>query len=267
MNVNIAKPFAIQTYHNKVLGREELAVLNFCNQHNIPREYVNFEDIKKKGLWVTPVGSCKFCEALLNKPVSPDYYPKWLTEHLHRKVWLEEKWPGKVGIFIKPADSYKKFTGFITHGKWAGKKGSGPYWCSERVNFINEWRYYVANGEVLVSGWYAGNDHNATAPKLTMDIPKDYCGALDFGILDTGELALVEAQHPYAIGWYGDSSDNAKYVKFLVEGWKYMWKHYHAIEYQSVEIWPDGSWFGTPTVEEWLGLVPTKGLPKVIDIK
>lgn len=58
------------------------------------------------------------------------------------------------------------------------------------------------------------------APELHIEIPADYCGALDFGMLPTGELALIEANSPYACGWYGKKHE--LYVDWLIKGWKYL---------------------------------------------
>jgi len=60
------------------------------------------------------------------------------------------------------------------------------------------------------------------APGLNIDIPSDYCGALDFGTLSTGQLALVEANSPYACGWYGKKYQI--YVEWVVKGWSYLTK-------------------------------------------
>ena len=35
-------------------------------------------------------------------------------------------------------------------------------------------------------------------------------------------LALVEACHPYAIGWYLESDSYTKYAEFLIESDKYL---------------------------------------------
>jgi hypothetical protein len=123
-------------------------------------------------------------------------------------------------IFVKPADKHKRFTGLITKGGYIKKK-RGPYWCSEVVKFINEWRYYIANGKVLTGEWYWGDEVNTPdAPELNITIPNTFCGTLDFGTLDTGELALVEAHPPYSCGWYG--KNNSLYVEWLIKGWKYL---------------------------------------------
>jgi hypothetical protein len=156
----------------------------------------------------------------LGKIVKPDYYPSFLQEHLHRKVWQTNDWPLGKKVFIKPSDKYKRFNGFVTNGGYKGKK-KAPYWCSDVISFVNEWRYYIANGEILTGEWYLGDEINTPdAPELKITIPKDYCGAVDFGITTEGNMCLVEANHPFACGWYG--KEHEKYAKWIVEGWKYM---------------------------------------------
>lgn len=171
-----------------------------------------------------PSGSVEWCLDKLGKTVKPDYYPDWLAPHLYRKVWEADKWPFEK-VFIKPSDKYKRFDGKCTFGTWKGKK-KGPYWCSDIVSFINEWRYYIADGKILCGHWYTGEGLNdpepPETPYLDIDIPSDYCGCLDFGTLSTGEFALVEAQHPFACGWYGSADEIELYIQWLLSGWKYM---------------------------------------------
>jgi len=153
-------------------------------------------------------------------PSNPRLLPDFLLPYLYRKIWKAEKWPLGRRVFIKPADKYKRFTGFITNGGYRKKK-KPPYWCSDVVSFQNEWRYYVTNGKVVASGWYWGDEQNTPdAPTLDIGFPDDYCGAVDLGTLETGELALVEANHPFACGWYG--TDHKAYALWLADGWKYM---------------------------------------------
>lgn len=166
-----------------------------------------------------PCGSVEFCIKGLQKELIPNYYPKWLDQFLYRKVWREDKWPLKK-VFIKPADKYKRFTGFVTTGTYKKKK-KPPFWCSEIVNFTNEWRYYISNGLILTSEWYYGDEINTPeAPIISLMIPSNYCGAVDFGSLITGEIALVEAHHPIACGWYGNNIE--LYLQWLIDGWRYL---------------------------------------------
>jgi len=139
-NISNIKGFVIQKGYQ---GKEELAVGIYCTLNNIP--FKKIENPKDAPLYYTPCGSVEWCMQILGQEITPDYYPDFLKDHLHRKIWETEKWPLGQKVFIKPSKKYKRFTGLITNGGYRGKK-KGPYWCSEIVRFDNEWRYYVANG-------------------------------------------------------------------------------------------------------------------------
>lgn len=211
-------------------GRESIAVFSYCIKNNIKLKTGEYE----RG-WI-PFGSVEWMESIIG-PRTPEYYPEFLKDFLHRKVWKVDTWDethdrpenGRNrydSIFIKPSDRYKRFkagiASFMPRSRVEPDELEylrGPYWCSEIVNFKNEWRYYVANGEILDTGWYMGDDEDLPAPEFPTEIPKDYCGAIDMGMYQD-QLTLVEAQHPYAIGWYGE--DHSKYAEFLIAGWNYL---------------------------------------------
>jgi hypothetical protein len=163
-----------------------------------------------------PSGSVEWCSLALHY-IEPDYYPAYLKEHLHRKVWRGDTWQEEV--FVKPADAFKRFTGYVVRKNCTPEKP--PFWYSECVSFTNEWRYYVSRGKVLCAGWYAGDEQRMPpAPPLNIKLPEDICAALDFGTLEDGTLALVESQPPFACGWYG--KEHPLYLQWLVDGWKYL---------------------------------------------
>lgn len=214
MNFNNIKGFAYKRGCGQT-GMEHAAILH---TEYLYRSFNKPEDVPEGFI---PAGTVEWCEKFLPvEKATPDYYPEFLESYLYRKVWRTDKWPFSPGIFIKPADRHKRFTGFITLGGYRKKK-KPPYWCSEVVHFENEWRYYIADGKVLTGEWYSGDDVNTPdAPSLDIPIPEGYCGAVDFGMLKTGELALVEANSPYACGWYG--KDHKLYIEWLIKGWKYL---------------------------------------------
>jgi len=208
--------FALQKYK---VSAEEKAVINYCILKDIPYKICPTPNEVPSDY--IPVGNLNWCEKFLPKEVTiPDYYPEFLKDFLFRKVWKADKWPLGERVFIKPADRHKRFTGFITTGGYSKKK-KGPYWCSDIVHFINEWRYYVADGKVLTGEWYSGDEVNMPdAPVLDIKIPQDFCGVIDFGMTNTGKFALVESQPPYACGWYG--KDDKLFVEWLIKGWAYL---------------------------------------------
>ena len=141
-------------------------------------------------------------------------------------MWQEDKWPLRK-VFIKPSDKYKRFTGFITNGYYKKKK-KGPFWCSEIIDIVNEWRYYVSDGVLDIACWYWGDEANTPDPPLfpymnaAIDMPKDFCGAIDFGMTKDGKFVLIEVQHPFACGWYGTQEQVHHYLQWLINGWIYM---------------------------------------------
>lgn len=210
--------FAIQ--YSPISSKEAVTIIQYSIMEKVP--YVMVKDIDYIPEDHIPVGSIEFCEKALGIKIVPDHYPAFLEKHLYRKIYKSETWPLGKNVFIKPSDVAKRFTGFVTNGVYCDENPP-PYWCSEVVQFTNEWRYYVADGKILTGEWYNGDDVNVPdAPQLNIDIPEDYCGAIDFGLLTTGELALVEANHPFACGWYG--KDYKIYAEWVIRGWEYMIK-------------------------------------------
>jgi hypothetical protein len=210
--------FALQACRSH--GKEETAIINHCIlSRNATYKLCRKPEECPEGY--IPCGTVEWCDQFLPKEKRiPDYYPEFLKDHLHRKVWRADTWPLGQKVFIKPSNFHKRFTGFVTSGGYRKKK-KGPFWCSDIVSFTNEWRYYVAEGKVIVAEWYQGDEiSEPDPPELNIKLPSDYCGALDFGILTSGEFALVEANSPYACGWYGKK--HALYAEWLIKGWEYL---------------------------------------------
>lgn len=215
--------FALMPYDN---SKETIAVHAYCTLQDthIPcKIFYNWKDIPDT---FVPVGTVEWCLKILKKKIVPDYYPDFLNHTLYRNIWKTNEWPLGHKVFIKPADKYKRFTGFVTSGTYKKKK-RGPFICSDVIAFNNEWRYYIANGKVLAAEWYWGDETNTPpAPRLEdfgIIFPENFSCAADFGILKTGQFALVEVQHPFSCGWYGvGTKTGCKYVEWLVNGWQYM---------------------------------------------
>lgn len=168
-----------------------------------------------------PVGDVDYCEDWLGYSPVPDFYPEFL------KDWLRRSIVPAIGGRICPFHTTRFMKSALKYKHWPAKiinRGEmippGIVMMSEVVEFTQEWRYYVADGCVLATGWYSGPDENEPAPDLSIAWPKGFCGAVDFGRLADGRIALVESQHPYACGNYTD--DSAAWVMWLMEGWKYM---------------------------------------------
>ena len=178
---------------------------------------------------VIPVGSVEFCESFLPCIPKPNYYPDFLKNFFFREIWTSNNLNDFQGsCFVKPADRHKRFNGYVLRDdevKYIPKQveeSRGPFRFSSLISFWEEWRYYVANGEVLAAYWYDGDEEEVDPPKIDIDWPKDFCGAVDFGRTSFGEIALVENNLPYACGWYGGYKEAAKFKEWIEKGWDYM---------------------------------------------
>ncbi len=215
---NHCKGFAIQRGQCEWEGK---CLIYVGIYHKIPSRLIYDAKDVIEG-WV-PSGTVQWVSKIIGENIIPDYFPNFLSRWITRKVWRDNKWPGK-NIFLKPADKYKRFDGFITDEM--SKRKKGPFWCSEIVNFQNEWRWYIAYGEVIGAYWYKGIlDEPVEAPTLDITWPKNWCGAVDFGILENGKIELIESHHPFACGWYGKKHE--EYAKFLTLGWKWIQDNRH----------------------------------------
>lgn len=204
-------------------GRETWKAMQAAIQLGIKYDWGTSKDYKKG---MTPIGSVEFCESCLEWIVAPNYYPEFLSNFFHRKIEIittlrsvkfdEDK-------FIKSTLKYKEYPAFTL--KAGDELNTGSYFVSDVVQFTNEWRLYISAGKVLTYGWYDGINEDKELPEIKIEWPKDFCGAVDFGELASGEVALVESHDPYACGWYGEDHEN--YLRWLIEGWKYVEERVH----------------------------------------
>lgn len=176
----------------------------------------------------------------LSIPVpEPQDYPASLTDFLHRRIWkttlgaLEIQFRnGKSDpIFAKPATRHKRFTGCIFESEYDfaqvyGVSRKEKLFCSEVVTWLSEYRVYVVNAEIRSIHHYSGDKNifvDLKAINLAIHILKEarenYAGyAIDFGVLASGQTALVEMNDAFAIGAYGISSKD--YTDMIVARWE-----------------------------------------------
>lgn len=206
-------------FQKGMIGREFMAMHLWCSLNNIPFRLISTEDISNLDPNWLPIGNVVFIQHWLGEEVVPDYYPEWAKPILTRKVWLSADIPYKA-CFVKP-NRYKHFTGYVKPKGTIHSVGNlNGFWCSDIVDFVNEWRLLIRDGEVLDKSWYLGEEEDKPCPSLCFDVPKGVYGALDIGELRSGETEIIEFHHPFSIGWYGDNIN--AYAEFLIEGWKFM---------------------------------------------
>jgi len=235
--------FAIESVGTVDLSWEEELVIKWCTQHPDQGTCVYNGDLPIS----IPVGSVEFCARTYGRRV-PDPYPDFLKEYTNRRIWKSDISTAKTyvadqkPIFVKPSDEIKSWTGKVVNDvdQLSHLANAQKVWCSDVVVFENEWRYYVASGRVVASGWYDGMESDdwilehvrrrgcyppapALPTKLTdLLLEQQWSGLLDMGFIDE-HLELVEAAEPYAFAWYPETDSMVDaYIDFLVAGDRFM---------------------------------------------
>ena len=180
-------------------------------------------------------------------PPPPDY-PPCLSHLLHRNVWestlgqveqlLVEQGPDGEGIFIKPKDDGKAFSGLLASTGWmeyllAQFPRDFPVWCSGVVDMVAEYRVYVVEGVVRATCFYKGDldadlDHqviqDAAAVLWASEEGQHLAGcSLDFAVVrnDDGDFvtALIEVNEGFSLGAY-DGVSAEDYTDMLIARWR-----------------------------------------------
>ncbi len=186
-----------------------------------------------------PVGSVEFVSGVmsarsLETPPHMTYPIELLgpgAPFLRRDVWSATFADARRDLFVKPRDEIKRFTGALFQDLPLDVSISPnyPVWLSERVNFVSEWRYYVLKGQIVGAGRYDDGDDDLPAPDIGLVTaaigamtaaggPAGY--ALDFGVLDDGRTALVEANDGWALGYYRGTCSHLDYARLLHARWE-----------------------------------------------
>lgn len=165
--------------------------------------------------------------------VPPLDYPEELKPFLGRKIWKStlftitshsELWH----VFVKPVTDVKRFRGTVLDKsddlvKLGGGLDDIDVWCSEKVNFLSEWRLWVLNGKIAGLNFYRGRwdvfpdtDILKEAVRAYRSAPSAY--ALDFGVTDENKTLLIEVSDGYALSSFGLNPE--LYVRILQTRWE-----------------------------------------------
>ena len=131
-------------------------------------------------------------------------------------------------MFVKPVEDVKRFRGTILDKsedliKLGGGLEDIEVWCSEKVNFLAEWRIWILDGKIIGINPYRGRWDLYPDPKVLQQAVNAYhfaprAYALDFGITDKRETLLVEVSDAYALSSFG--LDSVLYTKILITRWQ-----------------------------------------------
>jgi hypothetical protein len=180
------------------------------------------------------VGSVDFCRAALGdrEPAAIDY-PGPITYALKRGVYSCCAGIFQRNSFVKPMRT-KAFEAQVIGDEV--RSAPEPYWASEIVKFVAEWRvYFFSCGLISVCRYDDGSEtHNREQTRASFfasELAQDWrahhqapCAfALDVGLLDDGRMALVEANDFWALGYYS-GCDRKAYTQSLADRWAEMTK-------------------------------------------
>ena len=232
---------------------EQRLVMHAALLLDIPIKTVKYEslddltEILSTGT-VLPVGSVEYVRKAMALAGIPEpsnlSYPKELECYLGRKIYKTtiDDIPDK--CFIKP-ETTKLFTGFVYDNKnihlmdedtleqytvFKSLPTNTNIWVGEIVSFLCEWRCYIENSKLIGLGRYDpyGED-NAPVPNhiiinnmiqlLQKRFNNKVTCAIDIGILENGDTALIEVNDAWAIGVYAKAIDARTYLSMLSSRW------------------------------------------------
>jgi hypothetical protein len=229
----------IRKEKNKEFNNTNLyAAYDGFNQLGIEIEYFsNVKDITNNNpedIIVSGIGDVRYILDKLSKSYPTLEYPESICKHeyLGRRIWkdvlgsiMSNK--EKLGIFIKPVEGGKLFTGTVVRDfkdfrACVGAQENTEVWCSDVVNFVSEYRCFIRYGEILDAKNYNGDCFISPNKEILTSIIRDYKDApnaytIDLGVTDKGETLLIEVNEGYSVGAYGLNS--IKYAKLLATRW------------------------------------------------
>lgn len=193
-----------------------------------------------------PVGTVEFVRSAMKASgiTEPENisYPEGAQRFLGRQIRRTKAGQVLGRYFVKPLTT-KAFTGFVfdtmaDRGDYSpsdlesldafmATPADAPVWISEPVKFLSEWRYYVQHGKIIGSARYDPTGAE-DAPTPDLNVVMDCIRAtglrhpiaVDFGVLNGGETALVEVNDAWSIGLYQKALSPIAYLNFLHARWQ-----------------------------------------------
>ncbi len=238
----------IQTYGNGNMEPEHRGIQLTLESRNIPVTLFTQKRLDRCQLDLSPkclvAGETSVISKALKQlhvvPPPPNSYPEALRYMLRRSVWEStlkavlhdlDVNPFHAGVFVKPKDSAKKFTGCVLTSLsdrylLKGASLQTPVLCAETVYWLSEYRVFVVNSRIAGIRHYWGDeqirlDLSEVEEAIRRFEASSECTrgyGIDFGVLQNGQTALVEWNDGYALGSYG--LDDALYTELIMARWE-----------------------------------------------
>jgi hypothetical protein len=175
-------------------------------------------------------------QAIGAQPPAALNLPECLARYRGRRIWtstfgeLHRRFRAGQGepVFVKPLVAAKALTGYVI----ATLEDFEPtirfpahmqLQCSECVDFVAEWRYFVHKQEIVGIAHYAGDVFRHPEEAVVRAAISDYQSeapvayAVDFGVTAGGRTLLVEVNDAFALGCYGLGA--VEYASILEDRW------------------------------------------------
>jgi len=172
----------------------------------------------------------------LQAPPTNDY-PQALQSFLRRRIWqstvaqlISHIYEGGAPIFAKPQGRKKRFTGHVFAQPddlqyLENASNTTPILCAEVVEWLSEYRVFVVRSNIVGIKHYSGDPAIKIDERIIADaiqrlgnsgeITAGY--GMDFGVMRTGQTALVEWNDGFSLGSYG--LDRVVYTDLLIARW------------------------------------------------
>lgn len=237
-------PLKIIMQKEYAFTRERSAVVFVETVHDIEVDRVSYDDLLTTKLdpYALPIGSVEFVrrymsELNINEPDNISY-PESLRSWRKRDIRVARVGDVIGEYFVKPVET-KLFTGFVfntmleesdygdsvdDYKAFMSLHPSTLVYLSEVVKFNAEFRIYVYDGTPIGHARYDGHDNDlkleeSVIDQITHESEIKY-GSIDVGILDNGEICLVECNDAWALGLYPNAISDKQYIGMLNERWR-----------------------------------------------
>ncbi|MFC5871435.1 ATP-grasp domain-containing protein [Chryseobacterium arachidis] len=235
----------IHEYGNNKIEPEHLDVKNVLESRGIGCELFTLKKLQRNQLILNNetlvVGDHSAISQVLkrlNFNSFPSCYPESLNKYLHRNIrettvrkLLLENDGNTLNIFVKPKSRTKLFTGFVIQSNYDLFKietlaKDTELYCSEVIEFISEFRVFVNQSEIVGIKKYDGDEKVTLNMNIIENAIHDFENStektngygIDFGVLKTGETALIEWNDGFALGSYG--LDKEIYTDLILSRWE-----------------------------------------------
>jgi len=229
----------LQTFKSEFATEATYVAFLGCEHLRIKTENFDYDDIDSLEITKDTIvfgGVTPIRHALIGLGVNvpePIDLPEELYKYTKRDIEIGSvkhfKDNGKFPLFVKPT-TLKLFTGLVIPEKdeldyisTLTMEGEDyKIITSSVVNFVSEYRVFVAEGKVIDCRKYDGNYEVTPDFNFINETIKNYTSqpiayAIDFGVTDKGETMLVEVNDGYGVGSYG--LDGREYVKMSILRW------------------------------------------------